>query len=120
MTNETLKGARENHAVPATGTVRTLTRGGNDRFPVDRLFRGTKRESLDRRRRSEELGQLRCPMTTDEEREQRAELRLLAGRIAGRSGLSLDFGGWHHLHHLARRIEALQTREHPSESSKVK
>ena len=59
-------------------------------------------------------------MLTDEEREQLAELRLEAGRIAGRGALSLGFGDWYHLHHLAGRIEALQTREHPNESSKVK
>lgn len=50
-------------------------------------------------------------MLTDEEREQLAELRIEAGRIAGRGGFALQIGDWYHLHHLARRIEALQERE---------
>ncbi len=56
-------------------------------------------------------------MLTDEEREQLAKLRLEAARIAGKGGLFLELGDWYHLHHLARRIEALQARERSSDEA---
>jgi len=50
-------------------------------------------------------------MLTDQEREELAELRRKAARIAGMGGFWLDTGDWYYLHRLGRRIEALQERD---------